>query len=135
MTWVPANEELVIAGLALKMEIVLFLSTAFVTYVTMELARAFFPTPPEEQSRADAFLARMDAPIGSLAEDDHTGPASTMMSPFRVVGMCIVAIGLMMLAMLPWMTMSAALAINLAIGTLLLVVGAALTWGGRIRKA
>ena len=135
MTWIPDKEELVIAGLALKMEIVLFLSTAFVTYVTMELARILFPTPAEEQGRADAFLARMDAPIGSLPEDMHTGPASTMMSPFRVVGMCIMAIGVMMLAMLPWMTLSPALAINLAIGMLLLAVGVALTWTGRTRKA
>lgn len=131
MTWIPDKEELVIAGLALKMEIVLFLSTALVTYVTMELARMLFPAPPGEQQRADAFLARMEAPVGSLTEDLHTGPASTMMSPFRVVGICIIVIGLMMLAVLPWMAVSMALAINAAIGALLLLTGAALAWAGR----
>ena len=131
MTWVPENEELVIAGLALKMEIVLFLSTALVTYAVMEAARILFPASVEEQRRADSFLARMAAPIGSLPEDAHEVSGNAMMSPFRVVGVCIVAIGVMMLALLPWMAFGTALAINSAIGVLLLVVGAALCRGGR----
>jgi fatty acid desaturase len=86
-------------------------------------------TPPAESARRriDAFHKRLDTPIGELEEDlDTTRHAGYIMSPFYVVGMCVLAIGLLMLAILPWLPPSTAFALDAGLGLALAVVG--LTW-------
>lgn len=130
-SWDPLKEEIAVGGFAMKMEIVLFLSTAAVTFAAMYLARLLFPAGAEEQKRAAAFIARMEAPIGSLADDQPASAHASGISPFRVVGVCILVIGLMMILIVPFARAGGALRVNLGIGGFLLVTGALLTWAGR----
>lgn len=125
MQWDPKAEALTIAGLALKMEIVLFLSTALVTLAVMAIASLLLPMTAEARTRVDAFLDRLGAPIGTLEEDRvalaHTG---SILSPFWVVGLCIVAIGFLMLGVLPWVGRTMAFGLDIALALALIAIGA-----------
>jgi Na+/proline symporter len=133
--WNPGTEEIVLAGLAIKMEIVLFLGTALVTIIAMEkvvfLTWWFGGMAPSEQQRIDTFLARLDTPIGELEEDFSTAPHDAVISPFRVVGICIVIIGLMMLAVGPWAIGTDALFIDIILSVGLVGVGGGLAYLGK----
>lgn len=125
-SWDPAKEEVAVGGFALKMEIVLFLSTAVITLVTMEVVsliqRFLFPVSAARQQQIDAFLDRLGTPIGQLADDQAAGQESAL-SPFWIVGICVLAIGLMMLAVIPWAIGSVALWIDTFLSLLLIVIG------------
>ncbi len=132
MTWNPKTEDLVIAGFPLKMEIVLFLSTAIVTFAAMAITSLLRPMNPEARARVEAFHKRLAAPIGTLEEDKaalaHT---SSILSPFWVVGICIIAIGLMMLGVLPWVNEPLAFGMDIALGLALMLVGGIWVWRGK----
>ena len=133
--WNPGNEEIILAGLAIKMEIVLFLGTALVTVIAMEkvvfLTWWFGGMSAKEQQRIDAFLARLNTPIGQLDEDLPTAAHDAVISPFRVVGICIVIIGLMMLAVVPWAIGTDALLIDVILSVGLVGVGGGLAYLGK----
>lgn len=135
LAWDPANEEIVVGGFAMKMEIVLFLSTAAITFVAMYLAQWLCPSSPEERQRAEAFIARMESPIGTMTDDHPASSHASAISPFRVVGVCILMIGLMMMALIPFIDQTSSLFINIIIGVALLLTGGALTWSGNSKPA
>lgn len=126
LSWNPDTEDLALGPLVLKMEIAMFLATALVTWAVMAVVSAALPAGQAAAARTEAFLARLRAPIGSLPEDDH-GEGSAE-SPFRIVGAAVLPVGLLLLAVTPWLGGGLVLALNVAIGGGLAVVGAALAF-------
>jgi hypothetical protein len=127
VVWNPQKNEIVLGTLQLKMEVVLFACNALVTLLATLVVMLIKPMGAEEQKRVDAFRDRLHTPIGQLEEDrlqDTSGTA--IVSPFRVVGISTVLIGLMMLAILPWIWRSAdrlAFGLDAFLGTVLVVIG------------
>ena len=81
-----------------------------------------------DRKRIAAFHERLTMPIGSLPEDMPAAPAARgpLVSPFRVVGICILLIGLMMLAVTPWVAEGLQRKLSIALGGVLLLSGALL---------
>ena len=132
IAWKPAAEDVILWGFALKMEIVLFLSTALVTLVVMTVVSLLTPPSEDARRRIEAFHKRLDTPIGELDEDlATTRQAGYIMSPFYVVGMCVLAIGLLMLAILPWLPRTGAFELDAALGLALAAVGLVWVWLSR----
>ncbi|HNR30330.1 MAG TPA: hypothetical protein PKI11_05535 [Candidatus Hydrogenedentes bacterium] len=133
--WDPSKQELLFWGLALKMEIVLFLSTALMTLVVMLAAGALAPADCVAQERADAFLARLRMPIGRLPEDEDAESVTDVPSPFGVVGVSLLLIGGLLLAVAPWWRGGLVVALDVALALVLMAVGGAFLWLGRSRLA
>ncbi|HNR34875.1 MAG TPA: sodium/solute symporter [Candidatus Hydrogenedentes bacterium] len=124
VAWHPKASELVIGGFAIKMEIVMFLGTALVTFTVMAAASLLKPMASADRGRVEAFMKRLEAPIGALEEDKAAmAHAGSIMSPFRVVGFCIVAIGLLMLGVLPWVKDPMAFWLDAVLGLALMAAG------------
>ena len=134
LQWVPDKEEILFGTFALKMEIVMFLSTSLTTWGVMELANHLFPASVATRERIDAFYRRLHTPIGQLPEDLAHGEQSAPPSPFGVVGVCVLVIGLMMLCVLPWTGGGAVAALDAVLGGGLLVLGLALSLGKRLLR-
>lgn len=126
MQWNPAGQELIIAGVAWKMEIVIFLGSAFITFVVMALGSILWPSGAVARARIDAFMQRLEDPIGAREEDRDTEADASAISPFRVVGLSIFAIGALMLVVLPWSGGALTFSMDLFWGLLLAVIGAAM---------
>lgn len=126
MMWNPAAQELVIAGVAWKMEIVIFLGGACTTFVVMALVSALYPSDAVARARIDAFMQRLEEPIGAREEDRETEAGATAISPFRVVGLSILATGVLMLIVLPWSQGAPTFSMDLFWGAILAVIGAAM---------
>ncbi len=125
--WNPEKDELLFRGFAVKTEILLFASTSVVTLAAMALASVLSPFDAAARARVEAFFNRLATPIGGLDEDaDKSSGHAAMMSPFRIVGICIAAIGLMMIAVLPWAAGTTALALDAILGVGLACAGALL---------
>ena len=132
IAWLPKAEDLVFWGFALKMEIVMFMSTAFVTLVAMFITSLLARVTDEARERIEAFHVRLETPIGDLPEDIATvRQAGYIMSPFYVVGMCVLAIGVLMLAVLPWIHEAMAFGLDAALGLGLAALGATWVWLSR----
>ncbi|GMV92389.1 MAG: hypothetical protein AMXMBFR82_21670 [Candidatus Hydrogenedentota bacterium] len=125
------TEELLFLGIAWKMEIVLIVVTAVVTLAVMFVASAIAPASAEAQARTDAFLKRIEMPIGSLPDDDDSESKGSAFSPFRVVGISIALIGVLMLAMMPVIQGRTETMLAGGIGGLLLAIGGVVTWASR----
>lgn len=132
IAWKPATEDIVFWGFALKMEIVMVLGTALVTFVAMLVVTWLKPITSQERARSEPFHQRLETPIGALESDVATlRQAAYVLSPFRVVGVCILAIGLMMVAVLPWSAGSMAFGVDLLLSAVLILIGALMTWRSR----
>jgi len=133
--WDHKNENIVIAGLALKMEIVLFLSTAIVTFGVMLLFSLIAPPDSAARARTEAFYARLRTPIGALPEDEEIRVARAYISPFGVVGVSILLIGVFLLAVLPWVGGGLVVALDLALAIVLIALGGVVAWFSRGQTA
>ncbi len=125
IAWVPEKEDLVFFGFAMKLEIVMFLGTALVTFVVMRVGSLLSPATPEASARTEELFARLEAPIGSLAADTDK-EAGHPISPFGVVGISICLVGLLLLSVVPWVGGGMVLAIDLALAVTLAVAGGAM---------
>jgi Na+/proline symporter len=128
--WHPDTEDVVLAGFAMKAEMALFLSSAFVTLVAVFLfgGRA----DAEQLARIDAFAAKLDTPIGQLPEDVAAAKdKGAIMSPFRVVGVSLAVIACVMLAVVPWVDGTLAKGLDVGIGLLLVALGLTMAWRSR----
>jgi len=126
--WIPSQEEVRFGGFALKMEIVQFLGTALMTFVSM-LAVSLISIPSErQQSQIDAFRRRLATPIGELPEDQEGAQAGATESPFGVVGVSILLIGILLLAVLPWTGGGKVFLLDALLGLALSVIGALVAW-------
>ncbi len=123
--WDAAAKKFTLGGFALDTEIAMFLSTTVVTFVVMAVVSLLIPASVEENARVKGFLARLDVPIGGLPED-APATGSTIMSPFRIVGICIIAIGAMMAVLLPWVMRTEAGGWTLVVTLALFAIGAVL---------
>ncbi len=88
------------------------------------------PPSAEAQQRTDAFLEKLAIPIGGLPED-APADAQAGASPFRVVGVSIAIIGLLLLAVSPFVGGGMVLALDAGIGAGLLLLGGLIAWAGR----
>ncbi len=132
VSWAPDSEAVFFGDFEVKLEIAMFLSTAIVTYLVMELMSLVFPSGGEELARAETLLKRLDTPIGELPEDEEPATAgAAIMSPFRIVGVCVAAIGAMMLALVPWLSDSAPRKLDILLGVILLLTGGLMAWGSK----
>ena len=127
------GDEIVIATFSLKMEIVLFLSTGLVTLGVMCVLDRALPSSAETQVRVDAFLERLDAPIGTLPEDG-ADDTTQVASPFHVVGVAIFLIGLLVLGISPWVPRGLDLTLSAIAGGVLVCIGLPAVWGSLKRK-
>lgn len=125
------DDDMLFLGIAWKMEIVLLLTTATVTFVVMVAVSAIFPADAIAQARTDAFLRRIEIPIGELPEDEDPDSAEGAFSPFGVVGISVALIGLLMLCVTPMINGQMEMVLAGVIGALLATVGGAVTWASR----
>jgi len=133
MPWNHEADELTIGGLALKMEIVLFMSTASVTFIMMLLVSLIAPLRDKARERVEAFHRRLETPIGDLPEDQAGD--QVLPSPFRVVGISVLAIGALMLVIVPWVDGTIPLALDLMLGAALIAIGGLMTWSSARRAS
>ncbi len=117
-------------GLTSKKETFLIIYTIAVTSGVMVSVSLVFPAGASERQRAEEFLRRLKVPIGQLQEDKATvGERGTgAISPFRVVGISVALIGVLMLAILPYTTDKLAFGLDLGIALVLLVIGGLTAW-------
>lgn len=122
MAWDPAAKNVLFGGFALKMEIVMLLVTFMVTLGVMALISALFPAGAAARARTDRFLEKLAAPVGTLPED-HAGDGGAAQSPFRVVGVAILLVGVLLFAVIPWVGGGLVLLLDAVIAALLAGVG------------
>ena len=86
-----------------------------------------------ERKRVAEFHDRLMMPIGSVPGDlppeTHAGEAR--MSPFRIVGISIVLIGVMMLSVTPWVIEGVQRWLTVALGGGLVLIGLMMEWQRR----
>jgi len=128
----PASMPLAIPGLFhvnLEAEIAIFLVSSLTTLIVMFLVTILVPADATHRERVAAFQQRLRTPIGDLPEDiPDPSEIGTVFSPFRIVGICILAIGLMLLSVLPWVQGDLALELTIGFGLVLASLGGIMTW-------
>jgi len=127
LVWSPDKDELIFGTTPLKMEVILFTCNTLVTLIVCLVVSLLKPMDAEARERADAFHQRLVTPIGGLPEDrpEATGGLA-MLSPFRVVGISVLLIGLMMLGILWWVWQTGdmlAFYMDVFLGGILVVIG------------
>jgi hypothetical protein len=131
VVWNPSKDELVFGTVRLKMEVFLFAVNTLVTLIAMLVVILVKPIEAEEQKRADAFQERLAAPIGKFPEDQAAAAGGlAIVSPFRVVGISTLLIGVMMLAILYWVwdkDDQLAFYLDILLGGILVVIGGLMT--------
>ena len=136
MDWLfSSKDEILLRGWAIKMEIVYLLLTATVTLFFMAVISWLKPANASAQERTDTFLNRVATPIGKLPEDSVPVEKKDVFSPFRVVGVSVLFIGLLLLAVLPWISGRTELLLAGGMGLLLAIVGGAVAWGSKPKPA
>jgi SSS family transporter len=136
ITWNPVKEEVVFPATAwyaetpLKKEVFLFTANALVTLIAMLVVSCIKPMNAAERGRVDAFHDRLRVPIGAL-EEDRLSPDTKLLSPFFIVGISVVLIGVLMLAVQPWVTGGLAFGLNLGLAAVLIAIGGLMTWYSR----
>jgi len=115
-----AGDEL--SSLILEKEVVIFAATLLVSLLVTVVLTHLVPMAAEEKQRVAAFHRRLATPIGELDEDRTEG--STAFSPFGIVGVCVLCIGLMLLGILPWVGgWGLTFGLTLGSGVVLLAIG------------
>ncbi len=127
--WNEASKRLVTWGMPWDTEILLFVVTSVVTLVAMFGLSFLVPMTSSETQQSEEFHQRLLTPIGQAPQDQATHAGSgAAISPFRVVGICTLLIGLMMLGIIPWIEFSPATWMNVIIGAALSIVGGMVAW-------
>lgn len=124
------NKEVLFLGIQWKKEILIFLGSAMATLVPMLLVMLLKPMGDAEKQRVGAFFKRLNTPIGALPED-QAQPGTQGLSPFLIVGIAILLIGLIMLGILPWVEGAMSFWLGLGLGALLMLIGGVLAWLSR----
>jgi hypothetical protein len=126
-------DELAILGTAWKRENLILLCSCIGTLTPIVVMSLLARMSERERDRIAPFFERLATPIGGLAEDrappSPVGPE--IVSPFRVVGICVVVIGLIMLAVQPWIEAPLAGTLNLTLGAGFSAIGGLMIWRGR----
>ena len=82
----------------------------------------------------ESFHARLETPIGEL-RGDRAPAGAAIPSPFRVVGISLIAIGVLLLVIVPWVGDTLPCVLDASLGALLILAGVlmARAGGGRTR--
>ncbi len=99
-------------------EIVLTFSTVATTTVFLVAFSLLFPAQGEHKRRSEAFSAKLKTPVPALEV-----PVGGVPAPFRVVGLCTIAVAVLLLIVQPFMGWSPGPNANLAAAVVLLVPG------------
>ena len=126
-----------VLGVECKKENAIVWATTVVTLVMMSLTSWLDQPDPAARQRTDAFLERLSMPIGEDAGDKTANSWSDarQISPFRVVGASTTAIGLMLLAVSPWVGGGLAFGVDVSVGLGLVVAGGLMVALGRLPPA
>jgi SSS family solute:Na+ symporter len=131
LVWSPAKDELVFGAMRLKMEVVLFAANTLVTLIATLLVSMLKPMSAGERQQVDFFHRRLAVPIGQLEEDRAAPEAGKILSPFFVVGVSVLSIGLLMLGILWWVLKAGdmlAFYLDVFFGGILVVIGGLMAW-------
>jgi hypothetical protein len=85
-----------------------------------------------ERRRAEAFMQKLDIPIGELAQDQVTRTTDSATSPLPIVGVSIALIGVLRLAVLHAVEDHLAFKMDLWIGLGLLAIGSGMFFGSTL---
>ena len=130
--WIPTSSEFAVFDFKLKIDdMTIFICTATVTLLVMILKTMQRPMRLTEKENVYSFFDKLTIPIGMLPEDRQQAASVTPISPFRIVGISLAAIGVMMIAILPWLGDWFTVGLNGGIALLLLVVGLLMAWPRR----
>ena len=129
-------DEIDIAGKIFKSENIIILATVSSTTIAMLIVTYLFPSGKKELERVTHLLARLDAPIGQLPEDNQPdAPGTKVFSPFVIVGISIIFIALLIAVTLPYIKdQPIAYNVNLVLVTGLFILGGAMVYYSRKGK-
>ncbi len=115
-----------IVGREIKREVFLIWGTTITAIITIYIGSKLLPADDEEKIRVGNFMKRLETPIGELEGDNVTDKeksGSIGMSPFRVVSVSVIFIGLLLLNILFFIPVGIAFYMNFVLGVLLILVG------------
>jgi len=119
-------------GLHLEREVVVFAASTVTVLLLMFVPSMIWPMGAAEAERVALFHRRMDAPIGTLPEDPVPGERrKDAISPFRIVGVCVACIGILMLCVQPFIDGWLPRVLNVILGLTLVAIGWLMTWLSR----
>jgi len=101
-------------------ENLIILATTSITLIVMVYTSIVLPAEPGELERSRVFIERLNHPVKASETEDS---AHKMPSPFRVVGISTILIGLLLLLILLYVREATAFATNLGVGLMLVTVG------------
>lgn len=129
--------ELAPLGVRMKAENLILFAGAGTTTAVMVVVSVLAPRARREQARVQPFFQRLATPIGTLPEDSASGAevGSLAVSPFRVVGYCTAAVGVIMLVVAPFVGTRLALGLDIGLGLALVLLGALWVWSSRRASA
>ncbi|MCC6126488.1 MAG: hypothetical protein IT426_16130 [Pirellulales bacterium] len=123
----PDNGDL--WGIHWERETVIFAFSAAAVLLLMYGLSAIRPMSAAETQRVEQFHLRLDTPIGGLPEDaPPEGDREATVSPFRIVGVCVACIGLLMLCVQPFIQETLPKILNVVLGLVLVALGGAMYW-------
>ena len=99
-------------------ENILTFSTVLSTLVSLVAFSYLLPSSSDEKRRIDAFEEKLRTPVPPVGEVVGGVPA-----PFRVVGVCVIAVSLLMLGILPFMGWNTGTQTNLVVALAMLIPG------------
>jgi solute:Na+ symporter, SSS family len=112
-----------------KRESVIFAVSATVVLLLMYGLSFIRPMGTAEAARVALFHRRLDTPIGGLPEDiPPEGEREAAVSPFRIVGICVACIGLLMLCVQPFINEPLPKILNVVLGLTLVAIGWSMYW-------
>jgi SSS family transporter len=118
-----------IFGVNFEQEVVIF-AVSFVVVMALTFGlSAVWPMTAAESERAEVFHRRLETPIGSLPEEQGVQRHEEAFSPFRVVGACVICIGVLMLCVQPWIHERLPLILNVVLAFVLIGIGALMFLG------
>lgn len=132
--WVPADKTVICGTHTFQMEMLLFICTFAVTLAVMLFVSLVRPAGPKESERINTFFKKLELPIGALPEEREAMTASQGVSPFRIVGVSLIIIALLIVAVLPWSGSWVTTGLNGAISLFLLVIGALMAFLNKNRS-
>lgn len=128
-------EKIVVLDTILKRDVLMFAVNFITVMVLMFGLSAIRPMTPAESERAELFHRRLETPIGELPEDQSEKQHEEAFSPFRVVGVCVMCIGVLMLCVQPWIHERLPLILNIILACVLIAIGGLMTWASTRSRA
>lgn len=126
--WLPKTSELVLFAYKIKIDMAIFISAASVTLLVMIFKTLQQPMRLTEKENVYSFFDKLTIPVGLMPEDRRQAASVTPVSPFRIVGISLAAIGLMMACILPWSGDWLTKGLNAGIAMILIIVGLFMAW-------